>query len=161
MKVKDIGLIILMSAFVLWVGENAYFGWNWKPESKAEVWTDTVVHWMLIIGLVLTFTKITNRKTKGVRRLIKERHEQITKHGRTIRWDIDRNRSRQLVSAAVMLTHPSTTSFDVPPMGWEQEWWNRIRSKPYQERLIIAAALLTAEYDRLDKMPKDPREEGH
>jgi hypothetical protein len=104
---------MILIGFVAWIIENFHFGWNWKPLTPEEAWWDAIISWMLILGFVMGNTKIIlfhwkRRPTKAIRDINKERHEQIKKHGRTIELDVIRNKSRQLISAAVILTHPTT-----------------------------------------------------
>ncbi len=86
----------------------------------------------------------------------KERAEQIEKHGHTIEGDVEKNKNGQLRDAAILLIssgqekiEPGHIAFDNPPFGWEREVWEKMWSKPLAERVIVAAALLAAEHDRL------------
>jgi len=93
----------------------------------------------------------------GVDLISKERDEQITKHGRTLKSDQLQNSFQQLRIAANKLTDSSSKSFiSEPPINWSYEVWDKMRSKNYKERLIIAGALIAAELDRINQ----PNEEG-
>lgn len=91
--------------------------------------------------------------------ITKEREEQITKHGRTIQDDVKYNNEYQLVEAASTLSmNVPNEIFDsylgyhehYPPTGWKSDLWGKMLRKPYKERLVIAAALLAAEIDRIE-----------
>lgn len=90
------------------------------------------------------------QNTPGVELIKQEREEQIIKHGRTTELDIKYNADYQLALAAENLCSPV---LDVPnymaPRYWDEEIWDKMTSKPYKERLIIAGALIAAEIDRL------------
>jgi hypothetical protein len=84
----------------------------------------------------------------GIELITEERQEQIEKHKRTITKDILNNPNKELIVAARELldTHPSNMGF---PKSWDKIIVHRMASKSYQERLIIAGALIAAELDRL------------
>jgi len=82
-----------------------------------------------------------------------ERNEQIVKHGRTIKQDVEQNPDRELADAASLLIAKSFTDRDrveYESWGWDKELWRKMATKPYRERLIIAGALIAAEIDRLN-----------
>lgn len=79
----------------------------------------------------------------------KERAEQIRKHGRTVEYDKKHNGSGQLLYAAGVLATELYQYYNPAPMGWDENYWGKVQKKPYKERLIIAAALLAAEIDRI------------
>lgn len=86
--------------------------------------------------------------TAGVELIAKERKEQIEKHGRTIEGDYVNNRNGELVAGAIAL------SMEIPnwhlfPITWDKKIIGKMIAKPYKDRVIIAATLLTAEVDRL------------
>lgn len=91
----------------------------------------------------------------GVELISEERAEQIKKHKRSIQSDVKHNWNNQLSFAAALLSAPNPQQFWSPannygcPQGWNQKIWDKMRKKPYKERLIIAGALLAAEIDRL------------
>lgn len=98
--------------------------------------------------------KIINMKT-GIELIAEERREQIEKHGRTIRKDVELNNMAQLSFAAAILSCPNPEQYQSKennyacPVGWDFNIWNKMRLKSYKERLIIAGALIAAEIDRL------------
>jgi len=89
----------------------------------------------------------------GIELVAQERKEQIEKHGRTIELDKKFNYKFQLTDAVLSLTQPAIEFDDLEanrcPDDWEHTIWNKMLNKPYKERLIIAAALLCAEIDRI------------
>jgi hypothetical protein len=72
-----------------------------------------------------------------------ERMEQIQKHGYTPERD-DRHTMGQLVKAATFCL-----TLNGWPLGWSMEHMNHIAMKPYKERIIIAAAFMQAELERI------------
>lgn len=90
--------------------------------------------------------------SEAVARVAQERNEQIVKHKFTEDHDKS-NSAHELIAAALYTIHPTefTTYF---PTWWSEEWRTKLGSKPLKERLIIAASLLCAEYDRLDAEEK-------
>jgi hypothetical protein len=86
----------------------------------------------------------------GVELIAAERQEQISKHGYTIKFDIKTNTECQLAYAAERLCVPELDIYNYQePQGFSEELWNKLTSKPYMDRLIIAGALIAAEIDRL------------
>lgn len=91
----------------------------------------------------------------GIELMNDERNEQLDKHGRTIELDIKNNSDYQLSIAATSLIEAidnetlMVTSADTCPKGWDYDIWDKMWNKTYEERLIIAGALLAAELDRL------------
>lgn len=81
-----------------------------------------------------------------------ERREQLKKHGITVEQDLNFNKEGQLAEAARKL---SVEKLDVSdyfaPKGWDEAIWEKMINKPYPRRLLIAGALIAAEYDRLAK----------
>lgn len=91
----------------------------------------------------------------GIELITIERLEQLTKHGRTLELDIEYNSMFQLTKAASILCMDSYGSLDLAsedycPYGWDKNIWKRMASKPYEERVKIAGALLAAELDRIN-----------
>lgn len=88
----------------------------------------------------------------GIELMAQERADQIEKHGRTVEYDKENNRSGQLVRAVTVLTltdlPPKAIIFH-KPKNWDPEIWVKMCEKSYKERLIIAGALIAAEIDRL------------
>lgn len=89
----------------------------------------------------------------GIELIAKERQEQIEKHGRTVEYDEIQNSEGQLSEAAEMLLaseHEEGIDPQSFPDGWDRDICSHMLSKPYNERLIIAGALIAAELDRLN-----------
>lgn len=88
----------------------------------------------------------------GIELISKERQEQINKHNRTIQKDIEENNNKQLAIGAEMLLaaeHEEGIDRLSYPDGWDEEICDKMLSKSYKDRLIIAGALIAAEIDRL------------
>jgi len=85
----------------------------------------------------------------GIDLIKKEREDQILKHGKTTDYDIEFNEGCQLSIAAAVICMPQVNFRYEPPTDWDIHTWNRMVSKSYRERLIIAGALIAAEIDRL------------
>lgn len=90
----------------------------------------------------------------GIELIAEERQEQIEKHGRSISQDVTYNSGleKPLTKAAAALTMEHGNSLAMQtmrPQNWDAEIWNKMMSKPYKERLIIAGALIAAEIDRV------------
>ena len=94
----------------------------------------------------------------GAELIAEERQEQIEKHNRTIKHDVEENDSYQLSKAAsVICLHEDDFNcaeledfiYDFKPDKWKSDLWEKILKKSYKERLIIAGALIAAEIDRL------------
>lgn len=87
----------------------------------------------------------------GLGLVANERYEkQILKHGFTgehhalhPEW-YDKN---QLIEASIKLSY--TVANDEAPENWDKEWFLNLCGRPHKERLIIAAALICAEMDRI------------
>lgn len=98
---------------------------------------------------------IKNTMKTGIELIAEERKEQIEKHGRTIKKDVQFNDSEQLSMAAEMLLAVSHEEGIDPasyPDGWDYDICQKMISKPYKQRLIIAGALIAAEIDRLQSL---------
>lgn len=67
--------------------------------------------------------------------------------GRTIKYDVENNMDGQLAQAAAALIEGDITWM---PEGWDDEKCKKLMKKPYSKRLVVAAALLAAEIDRLN-----------
>lgn len=88
----------------------------------------------------------------GIELIAQEREEQIKKHGRTIKKDVQFNDNEQLSMAAEMLLAADHEEWIDPqsfPEDWDKTICAHMLSKPRKERLIIAGALIAAEIDRL------------
>ena len=93
----------------------------------------------------------------GIELIAKERQEQIDKHGRTIEIDVLENWDFQLSTAACALCYEAIEEIDMrndPPTNWDLELWQAMHDKPYNERLVIAGALIAAEIDRVNRLEK-------
>lgn len=93
--------------------------------------------------------KLNKTMKTGIELIAQERKEQIEKHGRTLKGDVEFNTQEQLTDAAVRILGQEHLVSQRPPFGWDMSIWQRMRAKPYKERLIIAGALIAAEIDRL------------
>jgi hypothetical protein len=102
----------------------------------------------------------------GIELITEERKEQVEKHGYTLESDLHYGAMGQLNFAANALgwqydirgkeveeENRIYTASGWVPAGWDKDVWVKMVSKPYKERLIIAAALLAAEIDRLNNKP--------
>lgn len=98
----------------------------------------------------------------GIELITEERHEQIEKHGYSIKKDMDANNHYQLSQAAGLLCYVDEEEVACEiddddnkdfsgccPSDWDEARWNKMMAKPYNERLIIAGGLIAAELDRL------------
>lgn len=83
----------------------------------------------------------------GIELIARERLEQKTKHGKTLQKDCDENKDLQLSQAAGALIEGDISWM---PDSWNEAVCERMIGKSYQERLIIAGALIAAELDRLN-----------
>ena len=93
----------------------------------------------------------------GIEMIAKERQEQIEKHGRTVDNDVIENNHYQLSEAAGLLTALDMDDFQVTsaeccPVDWDEKIWEKMFNKSYEERLVIAGALIAAELDRLQRI---------
>lgn len=89
----------------------------------------------------------------GIELIAAEREEQIKKHSRTIEDDVKYNSNGELALGAEMLLakeHEEGIDPESYPDGWDREICDRMMRKPYEERLVIAGALIAAEIDRLN-----------
>ena len=87
----------------------------------------------------------------GVELIAEERQKQIGKYGFTgehhafePKWYA----KGQLVEASMRLSF--TIPNDEAPENWDAAWFTNLCERNYKERLVIAAALLAAEIDRLN-----------
>lgn len=88
----------------------------------------------------------------GIELIAQERAEQIEKHGRTLLDDVVNNQHGELAQVAKYLCTKYSPEQEYP-RNWSQEFKFRIdRNKTQKQRLIIAAALLAAEIDRLNAL---------
>jgi hypothetical protein len=87
-----------------------------------------------------------NRMT-GVEKIAQERLEQKIKHHRSVKSDYELNPDYQLATAAEAIL---AGNIDKMPPDWDMNQCQRFLSRPYEDRLIIAGALIAAEIDRLN-----------
>ena len=81
---------------------------------------------------------------------LKKEKSRLKKHKRTIDYDVKFNSENQLSQAAERLCIPDLDVVNwFVPKYWNEELWDKMASKPYKERLIIAGVLIAAEIDRL------------
>jgi len=97
----------------------------------------------------------------GIELITQEREEQLEKHGRDIKSDVYYNSIPDggylpLVAGAIYLIDDN---FKRTPSHWNKEILDKMRGKEYKERLIIAAALISAEIDRLQNTSLDVQQE--
>jgi len=88
----------------------------------------------------------------GIELIAEERKEQIGKHHRTIADDVKYNTKGQLSVAAGILAQkdiPEQVKETLIPIGWDSPLWDKMLNKSYEQRLVIAGALIAAELDRL------------
>lgn len=91
-------------------------------------------------------------KKTGLELIATERQEQIEKHGKTTEKDVANNDYMQLSLGALMLLsvdYEEGIDSASYPKGWDEEMCTKMIGKSYEERLVIAGALLCAELDRL------------
>lgn len=87
----------------------------------------------------------------GIELITQERKDQIKKHGRTVKSDVEQNDNNQLEQAAMMLLaidFEEGIDSESYPDGWENEACARMLSKSKRERLVIVGALVAAALDR-------------
>lgn len=96
--------------------------------------------------------------TNGCVLITKERKEQIGKHCRSIEEDVEFNSRKELSKAARFLLKPNPTASQIyhyRPIGWNKPIWEKMCAKTYEERLVIAGALIAAEIDRLLRLKEE------
>lgn len=86
------------------------------------------------------------RQFYGHELIAQERIEHYSKHFRTLKNDVVNNSNYQLPNAVIGLLRKESEC----PENWDINIWNKMISKPYKERLIIAGSLIAAEIDRLN-----------
>lgn len=94
----------------------------------------------------------TIKITEGLRKVINERMEHLTKHNRHPMDDVLNNPDRQLIRAAKTLMHSEGSRFLAYklPNGWDKDAYDKMFNKSLIDRLVIAASLIVAEIDRLE-----------
>lgn len=96
-------------------------------------------------------------KKSGVELIAEERSEQIMKHGRTVKADVDFNSQpceyRSMFPLALQALRVLETTIignDNRVKHFDKKITDKMESKPYKQRLIIAGAMIAAEIDRLN-----------
>lgn len=87
----------------------------------------------------------------GIELIAQERDEQLNKHGFTPEFE-DANKQYYNEGQHTQAALYSLSGNEEWPESWNTEWREKIDKKPYKERLVIAAALLAAEYDYLTRL---------
>lgn len=90
----------------------------------------------------------------GIELIAKERREQIEKHNRTVEYDIQHNKYRQLSIAAQSLLEKFIEYRVKPTSEWNDKIWDKMINADYIKRLTIAGALIAAEIDRINELNK-------
>lgn len=92
----------------------------------------------------------------GIELIADERQKQIDKHGFTGDHHLSHPEwyeNLQLQSAAHSMLadelYEQAEVYDNIPQNWDADWWESLCNRGRKERLIIAAALIAAELDRM------------
>ena len=93
----------------------------------------------------------------GVQLITEEREKQISKHGFTGEHHFNHPEwyeNGQLIRASQILLTKTIDSerikkYHLFPKNWDAEWFKNLCDRPYNERMIIAGALIGAEFDRI------------
>lgn len=86
------------------------------------------------------------KELTGIELIALERHEQMTKHGKTIEYDVTHNYNDQMQQAIIALLHHK---YGDMPDDWNKEIINKMMSKDIIGRLALIGAFAAAEIDRL------------
>lgn len=93
----------------------------------------------------------------GIELIAEERQEQIEKHGFDTAHDAmynDPDAHHQHGELAYAALHALWPRGEFYPRSFQEWFRNKISTKTYKERLIIAGALIAAEIDRLQAINK-------
>jgi len=93
-------------------------------------------------------------KKTGIELITEERQKQITKHGFTGEHHANHPEwydKGQLIEAANTLSMKVINQCSVP-LNWDIAWFSNLVNRSYEERLVIAGALIAAEIDRLQNV---------
>ena len=88
----------------------------------------------------------------GIELIAKERKEQLEKHDISVKNDAQFNSLmgfNGITPMPIAVIGLLDDSFRHVPAHWDKKMLDKIRKKPYKERLIIAGAFIAAEIDRL------------
>lgn len=89
----------------------------------------------------------------GIELIEDERNSHFSEHGYTLEHDAELSSNKQLSYAALMLLNVDyQEGIDSKefPEGWHEQACERMISKSYKDRLIIAGFLIAAELDRIN-----------
>lgn len=89
----------------------------------------------------------SEKQKSGIELILNERLQHFSKHNRSVERDVQENKNCQLAEAAEALIEGDITWM---PDSWDEAICERMIGKSYQERLVIAGALIAAEIDRLN-----------
>lgn len=96
-------------------------------------------------------------KKTGIELVAQERKEQIEKHGFDLKHDLEYKGGQLKMAATYLLTGLNLTW----PSSWSEKWKEKFSKKSEIDKLIVAAALVVADIDRLlasNKKDKDKLE---
>jgi hypothetical protein len=99
------------------------------------------------------------RPMTGAEMIAREREEQIHGCGRTVELDVKINWASQLVDAAIIILQRNRFNKNSRPSNWDEKLWDKMINKSEKQRIVIAGALLAAEYDRLVAIENKIKEE--
>ena len=112
---------------------------------------------------MIPYSNIISMNLIGINQIKQEREEQITKHGRTVEYDVEHNGNRELSRfAGMLITKEPFLNAGISdllleklsPENWDMDIKVKMFRKSYTERLVIAGALIAAELDRLNYIEK-------
>ncbi len=55
----------LVTGILFWFAETAYFGFNWSPSCRAEMWCDHIARGWILYGLILVIVRREISRKKG------------------------------------------------------------------------------------------------
>jgi len=87
----------------------------------------------------------------GVELIAKERIEQLSKHGYTLESDSENDRCEMAKVASILTMtqiKPGNIQYLSMTVGWDIGIIKKMASKPYKDRLIIAAEIDRLNFDR-------------
>jgi hypothetical protein len=98
----------------------------------------------------------------GIELIAKERQEQLEKHDISVKNDAQFNSLMQfngITPIPIAVIGLLDDSFQHVPAHWDKKRLDKMRNKPYKERLIIAGAFLAAEIDRVQYLEEQKEKE--